>query len=295
MAYSKKTVVAIGKFDGVHKGHQALLEAALSIAEENKLQSVALVINSPRGQYLISPEERYEIIKELGIDLVETQNLTPDFMNMSASEFVLEFLIKKLNCSHVVVGYNFRFAKGRKADADCLKDICSQNKIACTIIPKVSCSTFWGEVTASSTNIRGFLYNGDVALASEILGRPYSLTGEVVSGKQIGRTINSPTANTNCFSNQIIPKEGVYATRAIFDNKIFSSITNIGSNPTVNNSGEITVETHIIDFSDSIYGKEIKIEFVKRIRDEKKFANLDELKKQIQKDIECAKNGHNSF
>lgn len=286
MAYSKKTVVAIGKFDGVHKGHQALLEAALSIAEENNLQSVALVINSPRGQYLISPEERYEIIKELGIDLVETQNLTPDFMNMSANEFVLEFLIKKLNCSHVVVGYNFRFAKGRSADADCLLDICTHNNIDCTIIPKVSCSTFAGEVTASSTNIRGFLYNGDVALASELLGRTYTITGEVVSGKQIGRTINTPTANIKCPSNQIFPKEGVYATRVIYENKMFLSITNIGSNPTVNDNGEITIETHIIDFSECIYGKKIKIEFIKRIRDEKKFDSLEELKAQIQKDIE---------
>ena len=117
MANSKKTVVAIGKFDGVHKGHQKLLKSAMSIAEENKLQSVALVINSSRGQYLISPEERYETIKSMGIDLVETQDLTPDFMNMSAEEFVCDFLIKELNCVHVVVGYNFRFAKGRAADA----------------------------------------------------------------------------------------------------------------------------------------------------------------------------------
>lgn len=286
MANSKKTVVAIGKFDGVHKGHQKLLKSAMSIAEENKLQSVALVINSSRGQYLISPEERYETIKSMGIDLVETQDLTPDFMNMSAEEFVCDFLIKELNCVHVVVGYNFRFAKGRAADASLLEEICMENNIDCTIIPEVKCTIGSDDVTASSTNIRDFLFNGDIEPASVILGRPYCLSGEVVHGKQIGRTINTPTANIRCQSKQTFPKEGVYATRAVFDNKIFPSITNIGSNPTVNDSGEITIETHIIDFSDSIYGKEIKIEFVKRIRDEIKFGSLDELKKQIQKDIE---------
>lgn len=286
MAYSRKTVVAIGKFDGVHKGHRELLSKALLIAEKNDLKSLAFVINSLKGQCLFSSEERYEIIKSMGIDEVEIQNLTPEFMNMSAEEFVSEFLVKKLNCSHVVVGYNFRFAKRREADADCLRNICKKNNIDCTIIPEVKCDTSTGEVSASSTNIRDFLYNGEVALASQILGRPYSLTGEVVSGKQIGRTINIPTANIKCLAKQSFPKDGVYATRVIFENKVFPSITNIGSNPTVNDNGEITVETHIIDFSDSIYGKQIKIEFIKRIRDEKKFDNLEELKKQIQKDIE---------
>lgn len=286
MAYRKKTVVAIGKFDGVHKGHKELLLNALSIAEKSELQSVALVINSSKGQCLISSDERCETIKSMGIDSVETQNLTPEFMNMSAEEFVLEFLIKKLKCSHVVVGYNFRFAKAREADAACLKDICTQNNIDCTIIPKVSCRTFAGEVTASSTNIREFLCRGDVVSASEILGRPYSLTGEVVSGKQIGRTIDVPTANIKCVANQSFPKDGVYATRVIFENKAFPSITNIGTNPTVNDNGEITIETHIIGFSKFIYGKEIKIEFIKRIRDEKKFETIEQLKKQIQKDIE---------
>jgi len=286
MAYSKKTVVAIGKFDGVHKGHRELLKKALSIAEENDLQSVALVINSQRGQYLISPEERCEIIKSMGIDEVETQNLTDWFMNMSANEFVMDFLIEKLNCAHVVVGYNFRFAKGRSADADCLMEICTHNNIYCTIIPEVKCSFSSGEVTASSTNIRDFLVGGDVVSVAQLLGRNFSLTGEVVRGKQIGRTIDAPTANIKCDSNKIFPKSGVYATRVIFENKVFSSITNIGSNPTVNDNGEITIETHIIGFSECIYGKKIKIEFIKRIRDEKKFETIEELKKQIQKDIE---------
>ncbi|MBQ6894342.1 MAG: bifunctional riboflavin kinase/FAD synthetase [Clostridia bacterium] len=288
MANSKKAVVAIGKFDGVHKGHQELLSKAAQISETSGFECVALVINSMRGQYLTADDERNEIIKSFGIEKLEIQNLTPDFMNMCAEEFVCDFLIKKLNCAHVVVGYNFRFAKGRTADASLLEEICMENNIDCTIIPEVKCSVGSDKVTASSSNIRDYLFNGDVDFASEILGRPFCLSGEVVRGKQIGRTINAPTANINCRSVQTFPKPGVYATRVRYEDKTYISVTNIGDNPTVSSDGQITIETHIIDFAEDIYGKSIKIEFVKRIRDQIKFNSLEELKQQIEKDIEAS-------
>ncbi|MBO5742988.1 MAG: bifunctional riboflavin kinase/FAD synthetase [Clostridia bacterium] len=289
MANSKKTVVAIGKFDGVHSGHRELLLKATRIAEEKGYESVALVIDTQRGQLLIPKNERDEMIKSLGINRVEIKCLTPEFMNMSAEEFVSDFLIKELNCEYVVVGYNFRFAKGRSADANYLEELCMENDIYCTVIPKLTCHLESGEVTASSSNIRDSLFRGDVKEASVILGRTYSLSGEVVSGRKIGRTINTPTANIKCHAKTTLPKKGVYATRVQINGKTYASITNIGNNPTVSSNGEITIETHIIDFSDNIYGKEIKIEFLSRIRDEKKFDSLEELKNQIEKDINISK------
>jgi riboflavin kinase/FMN adenylyltransferase len=290
MANRKKTVVAIGKFDGVHAGHRELILKARYIAQEKCYESVALVIDTQRGQLIISKTERDEIIKALGIDRVEIQLLTPEFMNMSAEEFVKDFLIKKLNCEYVVVGYNFRFAKGRACDASHLEKVCMENNIYCTVIPKVTCLLESGDVTASSSNIRNSLVRGDVKEASVILGRTYSLSGEVVPGRKIGRTINTPTANIKCPAKITLPKDGVYATRVCLAGKTYASITNIGNNPTVSSNGEITVETHIIDFSDDLYGKQIKIEFLKRIRDEKKFESIEELKNQIEKDINISKN-----
>ena len=290
MANRKKTVVVIGKFDGVHAGHKELISKAKCIAEEKGYESVALVIDTQRGQLLIPKTERDEIIKGLGIDRVEIQALTPEFMNMSAEEFVKDFLIKELNCEYVVVGYNFRFAKGRACDASHLEEVCMENNIYCTVIPKVTCILESGEVTASSSNIRDSLFRGDVKEASVILGRTYSFSGEVVPGRKIGRKINTPTANIKCPARITLPKDGVYATRVCLNGNTYASITNIGNNPTVSSNGEITVETHIIDFSDDLYGKQIKIEFLSRIRDEKKFESIEELKNQIEKDINISKN-----
>ena len=281
-----KTICAIGKFDGVHTGHKKLLITASKLAADAGLVSVCLVMNSAWAQMLLSLEQREEVIKSLGFNKIVVQNLTPDFMNMSAEDFVKDFLLKTLNCAHVVVGYNFRFAKGRSADANHLKSICKDYKIECTIIPEVICQINSKKITASSTNVRDFLFNGDVKSASLILGRPYCISGEVVHGKQIGRTIKTPTANINCPSQFILPKSGVYATKAYIDGMRYSSVTNIGNNPTVNDDGKITIETNILNFNGNIYGKNITIEFTDRIRDEKKFNSLEELREQIKKDIE---------
>ena len=287
MAKAHKTVVAIGKFDGVHIGHQRLLKKASEISKESNIKSTALIIETP-GQKLVTASYRSKLIKSCGIDDITLQNLTPDFMNMSAEEFVFEFLLQKLSCAHVVVGYNFKFAKGRSATADDLKGICEQNGIGCTIVSEVTVSINDNNVTAGSTKIRELLLCGDVESASKILGRAYSLSGIVAHGKEIGRTINFPTANLSVTSDIILPKCGVYATKVKLGDKEYNSITNIGANPTVNADNKITVETHIIDFSGDIYEKKITVEFIKKIRDEKKFDSLEELKHQIQKDIEFA-------
>ena len=289
MAQTKKTVVAIGKFDGVHTGHKKLLKTASELAKKAGFVSVAFVIANDKSSGLMLPCDREQTIKNVGIDNVIVQNLTPDFMNMSDAEFVKNILLNKLNCDHVVVGYNFRFAKGRSSDAADLKELCAKYGIGCTVIPEVVCETSNGKnVSASSSNIKESLLIGDVKTASTILGRKYYVSGEVVYGKQIGRTINTPTANVKIAKNIILPQNGVYSANVYVDGKKYLSVTNIGDNPTVNSDGNITVESYILDFKKDIYGKNIVLEFIDKIRDEKKFSSLEELKQQIQKDIKTA-------
>jgi len=286
MAKGNKTVVAIGKFDGVHIGHKKLLKTASELAKEAGFVSVAFVIENKGHKMLLTPYDREKLINKLGIEKVIVQNLTSDFMNMSAEDFVNSILKQNLNCAHVVVGYNFRFAKNRSANADDLKIICQKHGISCTIIPEVICENKDGlTLSASSSNVKESLLKGDVKTASLILGRNYAISGEVVRGRQIGRTINTPTANIAFDQKCILPQNGVYSANVYVDGKKYLSVTNIGDNPTVNNSGNITVESFILDFEDDIYGKNIDVEFIGKIREEKKFDSLDELKNQIQKDI----------
>ncbi|MBR3933659.1 MAG: bifunctional riboflavin kinase/FAD synthetase [Clostridia bacterium] len=289
MAQTNKTVVAIGKFDGVHTGHKKLLKTASELAKGAGFVSVAFVIANDKSSGLMLPLDREQTIKNIGIDKVIVQNLTSDFMNMSDESFVKDILLKQLNCAHVVVGYNFRFAKGRSADAADLKELCAKYGIDCTIIPEVVCEISNDKsISASSSNIKQSLLNGDVKTASAILGRRYFVSGEVVQGKQLGRTINTPTANVKIAKKIVLPQNGVYSANVYVDGKKYLSVTNIGDNPTVNNDGNITVESFILDFHKDIYGKDIVIEFIDKIRDEKKFSSLEELKEQIQKDVETA-------
>ncbi len=282
----QKTVVAIGKFDGVHIAHRELLQTAADIAKKNNYKSLGLIISSDRAPMILPPDRRKKEMLSLGLDMIHVQSLSEEFMSMSAETFADKVLIEKFNCAHAVVGYNFRFARGRCADASYLSGLCAERGMGCTVIEKITCSLESGEADASSSNIRSLLSDGDVKNAAVILGRTYSIQGEVMHGKKIGRTIGFPTANLKFDERLILPKTGVYATRVITDGYEYPSITNIGENPTVNKNGNTTVETNIIGFDGDIYGKEITVEFAERIRDEKKFADLTELKKQINSDIE---------
>lgn len=292
-ALGKKTVVAIGKFDGVHTGHKKLLDTASGIAAEAGLESVCLVIAPKGGRYLLDLAGREEYIKDIGINSVYMQDLSAEFMSMSAEKFVGEYLVKKLNCAHVVVGYNFRFAKGRCANADDLKRICGKENIQCTVIPEVNCIIDGENLSVSSSNIRSFLQNGRVDVAAALLGRSYFLRGKVVLGKQLGRTIDFPTANVDAFPGTVIPQKGVYATYTHIDGVAYLSVTNIGDNPTVNTKGNITVESNIFDFSQDIYGREVCIEFLAKVRDEIKFSSVEKLREQIRRDKDYVSENYN--
>ncbi len=285
---NKKTVVAIGKFDGVHIGHRELLTTASGLAEKAGLVSLCYIVAPRESKVIFLPEKREEIVKSHGIDKCVVQDLTEDFMNMSPEDFVGCILKDRLDCVHVVVGYDFRFGKNRVADALCLERLCKKEGIDCTVIPEVKCETESGYITASSSNIKKALECGNVKEAATILGRPYFISGRVVHGKKIGRTLDFPTANIIADSNKILPKNGVYLTATQIDDISYPSITNIGKNPTVNQGNNITVETHIIGMDSVLYGKKISVLFKDRIRDEMKFSSVNDLKNQIKKDIEAS-------
>ncbi len=281
----RKTVAAIGKFDGFHIGHRELVHTAALKAEMLNADSLLYFIGSPKP-CLLSENDAQSIAENMGIDICIRQPLTDEFKNFNAEDFVRDILYSKLRCAAVVVGYNFRFARGRSAGTDELSQICSNYKIECIVIDEIRSKKL--DMTVSSSNIRNLLSQGRVDDASLLLSGYYSVCGTVGKGRQLGRTINFPTANLELSSDYVLPKDGVYATLTHIGSKVNASLTNIGTNPTVSGD-KITVETHIIGFDDDIYGCEIRVEFVKRIRDEKKFDSLNALTEQITKDVESTK------
>ncbi len=291
---NKKTVVAIGKFDGFHIGHQKLLSTASKIAKEKNFLSLILFIGV--GAHSLTDEkEREDMITNLGIDLSVDLKLDERVKNMTGEEFVSEILINDLNASHVVVGANFRFAKDRSRSADDLYQICKEKGIGCSVIDEVCAENSSGEKrVVSSSYIRELILNADMKCVSKFLSRPYNISGKVVNGKHIGSEIGIPTANLKS-EGKIIPPSGVYASLCQIGDKKYLSITNIGTNPTVSDENDITIETNILSFKDDIYNEEIRVEFLEKIRDEKKFKSLGLLKLQVEKDIEYVKSRYSEL
>ncbi|MBQ4631435.1 MAG: bifunctional riboflavin kinase/FAD synthetase [Clostridia bacterium] len=279
----KKTVVALGKFDGMHIGHVKLLETAVKTAKENKALSMVCFIGFAR-QSLADEGQIQSITRDIGVDMLHRQELTPEFMNMSAREFVSEFLCKRFNCSHVVAGYNFRFAKGRSAGAKELSQLCSEYGIECIIIPEVTVKADGKTLPVSSTLIRELVTDGEVKKIKDFLGRFYSVSGKVTHGRHLGSTLDFPTANIIPPKELALLPSGVYVTVTEIDKKRYLSVTNIGNNPTVADDNAVTVETFVFDFSNDIYGKNITVHFLEKIRGEVKFSSLDELKNQVEQD-----------
>ncbi|MBO5370551.1 MAG: bifunctional riboflavin kinase/FAD synthetase [Clostridia bacterium] len=284
-SFNLKTVAAIGKFDGFHIGHRELVHTAIQKALQKNAASLIYYVGSS-SPCLMSENDAEALVTAMGADMCIRQMLTEEFKNLDAEAFVRDILAKRLHCVAVVVGYNFRFARGRCAGCDDLRRICNSYGIECIVIDEIRSREL--DMTVSSTNIRTLLSEGRVDDAALLLSGYYSVCGTVGTGRQLGRTIGFPTANLELSAPYVLPKDGVYATRTHVGSNVYASLTNIGTNPTVSGK-KVTVETHIIGFDDDIYDTPIRVEFVKRIRDEKKFDSLDVLKDQIQKDVRYAK------
>ncbi len=288
----KDTVVALGYFDGVHLGHQTVIKTAKSIAERNGwLTSVmtfhphpAVVLGKANHIPAITPlEEKGKFIEELGVDIMYVVRFNEAFSKLSPQEFVDEYLIG-LSVRHVVAGFDYTYGRFGKGTMETMPKH-SRGKFEVTTIEKVAKHN----EKVSSTLIRSLIGEGNVEVLPEYLGRYYEMTGEVVTGEQRGRTIGFPTANLSVSPEYVVPKTGVYAVKVKYKDKTYNGILNLGYKPTFHEEWpEPTLEVHILDFNQNIYGERLTIEWRKRLRDEKKFSSADELIKQIHEDKKAA-------
>lgn len=282
-----KRVIALGTFDGVHTGHKALIEAAKRIAERLGAEPCVFTFDvHPAGKFravrrIMNDAERIEALRRQDIAVIV--HPFEQLMELSPYEFV-DMLIGEYDMAAAVVGYNYTFGKAKAGSAGLMLELGKRLGFEVSVISPVMLE----DKTVSSTYLRGLIADGEVESANKMLTEPYSICGEVVSAKRIGTGIGFPTANIVAPDGKVLPKGGVYASRAFVNGQMYSAVTNVGSNPTVNSDGEIRIETHIIGFSGDIYGKTIKIEFLRFLRGEKKFESLQELKKQIASDVENA-------
>ncbi len=283
-----KTVIALGFFDGVHIAHQEIISRAVRFARDNSLTPVALsfdrspleILSCEKVCYISSPEEKIRLIENSGAN-AEFLPLSKELLCMSPEEFVRDILVGEFNISHAVCGYNYHFGKNGDGDTVTLCNLGKKYGFSTEVCDEITL----GNEIISSSNIRMLLKNGNVALANKLLGYNFSIQGKVIEGKHLGKSLGFPTANVFFEENRLSPLCGVYKTFVTVNGIRMPAITNVGINPTVGGE-KMRSETYIPDFSEDIYGKEIKIEFVDFIREEKKFANIDELKSQIKKDVE---------
>ena len=287
----KPSVIALGFFDGVHRGHGALLQKAAERARELGVESAVFTFDRPPKEvvtgkrvYLInSADDRRDLMERLyGIDRVIFAPFDDNMMHCSWQDFLHELLIRENGAVHLVAGHDYRFGYKNEGNPQLLQEACAALGIGCDIIPKVELEG----ITVSSTYIRTLVEQGDVARAAEFLGHRHCLSQIVRHGQHFGRTIGIPTVNLTVPEGVLVPRYGVYITRVYLpDGRSFPGVTNIGVRPTVSSSGTVTVETFLLDFDGDLYDRRIRLEFFRHLRGEQRFANAEELKAQIHQDI----------
>ena len=277
-----KSAVTIGKFEGIHRGHQLLLDEITQVAETKQYDAVFLKIRMP-GQCLMTEEEERAYLNDRypGLKDIEYFDFSPEFAAMTPQSFVEEILVKRFNVGFVAVGNDFRFGCKRAGDVKLLEQLGESFGFEVKVFEKLSID---GE-TVSSTNIKNHIENGEMEQSLKLLGHPYMLSGIVEGGKKLGRTLGYPTINLKYDEEKMLPGYGVYASDIVIDDKHFKGITNIGIRPTVDDGNKPTVETFIYDFSDDIYGVKTEVIPTRFIRSERRFQSLDDLTNQIELDI----------
>lgn len=292
---SRKTILTLGTFDGVHVGHRKIIEQLTQIAKANALESVVLtffphprmVLQDADIKLLNTMDEKTALMAELGVDHFIIHPFDKEFSRLTAEEFVSEILVEKLQISKIIIGYDHRFGRNRNANIDDL--IIFGAHYGFDVI-QISAQEIEA-VSVSSTKIRNALNEGQIALANQYLTQPYILSGTVETGRGIGKTIQFPTANLKIDSSfKLIPKNGVYAIQSFFNNQLLKGMMNIGTNPTVDGT-HVSIEIHFFDFDLNIYGQSIQIQMLHFIREEQKFESLEALQNQLMRDKEfCIKN-----
>lgn len=280
----KNSSVTLGKFDGIHIGHQKLIQDMMTDAGNNGYETVLFSFDTSginNQKSLTTKEERSFLCEKYNIDNVIFYPANSSTMAIEPENFIADILAGRLDARLVVIGEDFRFGRGRRGDIRMLDEYSRKYNYELIVEKSVSIDG----VKASSTNIKEYIKEGRLEKANEMLGYSYFVMGNVVKGDQIGRTIGTRTVNVIPDYNKLILPNGVYKTKALIDGVGYKSITNVGLCPTVRADDRITVETHIFDFDMDVYDKNVKIEFEKFIREEKKFGNMEALKKQILLDI----------
>mgnify|MGYP006127305613 FL=1 len=290
----KDSVVTIGTFDGVHLGHQKIIKRLVAIAHAEELQALVLtffphprmVVQKDTSIKLINTiDEKADLIQDLGVDHLVIKAFTKDFSRLTSLEYVRDVLVNKLHVKHIIVGYDHHFGRNRTANIKDLKEFGAFYGFKVTEITAQEV----GDVAVSSTKIRSALAEGSIKVANQFLGYNFMLNGTVVKGKGLGNTIQFPTANLQIEeSYKLIPKKGVYLVQSIIDAQLVYGMLNIGTNPTVSDANEISVEVFFFDFNQTLYGTALNIQFLDRIRDEIKFSGLQALKVQLEQDQQAA-------
>ena len=278
--------IALGNFDGVHIGHRRLLQCAREAAglipgcASAAWTFSALAKENPAVPSLTDPQEKLRQFAAAGLEYAIFEDFET-VRHCTAAEFTEEYLLGTLSAAAVICGFNFRFGRGGTGDAALLSRILAGHSIPLTVGDPVMA----GCTVVSSTRIRAAVADGDMETAAALLGRPFSICFPVLYGNQLGRTLGLPTINQNFPAGHIIPCRGIYACVCTVDGRRFAGVANVGIRPSVPGDGHINCETHILDYSGFLYGKSVRVEFCTRLRDERKFASLEELKDAIEADI----------
>ena len=285
----KRSVVTIGTFDGIHLGHQEILSRLIKSSKNKDLNSVVLtffphpriILNKYNEVKMIDTlDEKIIHLNEIGIDSLIIHPFDKNFSLLSANQFIKDFLVDKLKIKHIIIGYDHRFGKGREASVTDLKNYADDYDFTVEEIKAQEIE----KITVSSTKIRNSINQGDIKTTEKYLGRYFNLTGKVVKGDGLGKKINYPTANIFIEETyKIIPKDGVYLVETIIKDKLFNGMMNIGHRPTIGTKNK-SIEVHLFNFNEDIYGQVISIKMISKIRDEKKFSSIQALKEQLVKD-----------
>lgn len=273
----KNSAVCIGKFDGLHRGHQSLIEEISHFSGCNK---VLFTFAFPGVPYILSPEEKRTKAEKLGIDTYVECPFDEALKEMTPKEFFEEILVRQCDAGVICVGDDFHFGKDRAGNVDILQNLAKEAGITCIVVKK---KKMYDEII-SSTRIREALAKGDLSLANELLGMPYMVQGEVVHGNEIGRTLDMPTANQIPDARKILPPFGVYASKVSFEGKQYYGVTNLGVKPTIPGENQVGAETCLLHFKGNLYGKNLQVELCCFLRGERKFAGLEQLMHQMEAD-----------
>lgn len=289
-----QTVIALGFFDGVHRGHGALLEKAVQRARELGAEPVVFTFDRPPKEVVTgkpvllinSPEDRRGLVKRLyGIERIILAPFDREMMTLPWDAFVEQKLVRDMHAVHLVAGHDHRFGHKNQGTPQLLQEKCRELGLGCDIIPKVEIDG----ITVSSTYIRSLLREGDMLRAEYFMGHPHFLTDVVRHGHRLGHHLGAPTVNMQFAPGVLVPPHGVYAARALLPEGEFPAVTNIGVRPTVSSEPVVTVESHLLGFDGNLYGRTLALEFFDFLRPERRFADLDELGAQIARDGERAR------